>query len=216
MTTLLVDTVTEGMEHIQRAALYVVMQEVNPALVRVAAAWSQSDEDLAELRDVDYVPTVLEPVELEHFYDGHRPSLIGAPIDKYPNVSVMVGRTTISPGSGQYDHQSAYRVPMLVEVMVKATEDEGEETCNRRAHRMVEAVHAVIVANETLGGLVSGFDTEPTGSTTQLFARKKEPHHGDKFLWQGGRIDCIYRKESSRGDTFRGIPSSGELGIDQA
>jgi len=216
MATLLVDTVTEGMEQIQRVVLYALMQELNPALVRVAAAWSASDMNLAALRDVDYAPTTLQSVLPMNFYDGHRPSLIGASIEKYPNVAVIISRATVAPESSQYDHQSCYRVPCLVELMVKATQEEGEEVCNRRAHRMVEAAHAVILANETLGGLVSGFEAEPTGSTTQLFTRKEQSHHGPEWLWQGGRIECVYRKESSRGSTFRGVPSLEVLGIDQA
>lgn len=216
MSNLLVDTVTEGMEHIQRVALYVFVQELNPALIRVEQIWEQSDMDLAALRGVDYVPTELELVLAENFYDGHRPSLIGAPIEKYPNVAVMVSRSTVSPEAGQYDHQECYRIPLLVEVMVKASDEEGEEVCNRRAQRMVEAAHAVLMANPTLGGMVSGFDTAPTGSTTQLFARKERAHHGPKWMWQGGRIECVFRKESSSDTTFRGVPVLGDLGIDQA
>ncbi len=223
MSNLLVDTVTEGREQIQRVALIILSRELNSALERVAEAWEQSDADWAAMREVDYVPTVLESVEAANFHDGHRPSLITAPIDQYPNVAVMVSRSTVSPESAQYDHQEDYRVPLVVEVMVKvspaevlASPDGGEEICNRRAQRMVEAVHAVLTANPTLGGMVSGFATVPTGITTQLFVRKEKAHHGPNWLWQGGRIECVYRKESSNETTFRGIPALADLEIDQA
>lgn len=205
--TLLVDISTAGLEQIQRATLTQLFHGLNDTLVLVQAAWDPSDEQLDELRGLDYVPTVLEPVASENFYEGFRPSLISAPITNYPNVAVMAYTATPGPGTELYDHQEKYRLSLVVEGMVKASPDEGEEACNRRAQRMAEAINAVITADATLGGTVSGLDATPTIRIAELFTRKEKSNYGDHWFWQGCRLEYAVRKEAvigqSHGQSFR-------------
>lgn len=192
----LVDTVSVGLEQIQRAAFMQLFAKLNACLGTVQAAWETSDERFAQVTGREYVPTLLESVEPENFHDGSRPSLIGAPIEKYPNVSVMCYRGTPAPGTDQWDHQDIYRTNLVIETMVKAGPEEGEEVCNRRAHRMVEAAHFALVSDKTLGGVISGFDGTPTTSVSELFTRKERSHVGPHWFWQGGRLEFAVRKEA--------------------
>lgn len=228
MTTI-IGTPSTGSEQIQRAALYVLHKTINEAIGLVQAAWVASDTEHATVFGNTYIPTILEPIQNKNFHEGHRPSLINAPVDRYPNVAVMAYRATPAPGTDLFDHQENYRVSLAVEVMVKAMSEEGEEVCNRRAHRLVDAVHVSLMANTTLGGLVSGFDGTPTTSVTELFTRKDRggndsgqrgarTAYGPEWFWQGGRLEYAVRKEAampSHENHFRNAPTYSSLGIDQ-
>ena len=165
----------------------------------------------------------------ENFHEGFRPSLINAPVEGYPNLAVMAYRATPGPGTELYDHQEKYRVTLVIETMVKAMSEEGEEVCNHRAQRMVQAVHTCLMANQTLGGIVSGFDGTPTVSVTELFTRKDRggdassagtrTSYGPHWYWQGGRMEYAVRKEASlptsHGTNFRSAPTYEGLSVDQ-
>lgn len=227
---LLVDTPSMGLEEIQRAALLVLADTLNEALPLVEAAWAPSDLSFATRMGILYVPTLLELVVPENFVEGYRPSLIDAPIERYPNVASMAYRATPGSGAELYDHQESYRAALTIECMVKATLEEGEAVCNRRAHRMVQAVHTCLMANETLGGIVSGFGGAPTASVTELFTRKDRggdassrgtrTSYGPHWFWQGGRLEYAVRKEAvtpaSHGLNFPTAPTYEGLEIDQA
>lgn len=231
MSQLQVDLPGAGLEVIQRGAFTVLYKQLNTFIGECEAAWEQSDLDFAEMTGVNYVPTTLERVEPENFHAGHTPSLIGAPVDQYPNVVAMCYRATPGPGTEQYDHQSKYRASLIVETMVRGIPDPPNNDLNSpeslaaaamvnsRAQRMVEAVHVCLMANPTLGGVVSGFDGDPTSSVTELFTRKEKTAYGPHWYWQGGRIEYAVRKEASlastHGPNFRSATYEG-LEIDQA
>jgi len=216
MSGLLVDQGTTGLEEIQREALYVLMDNLNDALADMEAYWAPKDEALALRLGIDYVPTTLEPVIPTNFHEGHRPSLIGAPIDRYPNVAVMCFRAAPSAESAAYDHMESYRDALWVEVMVKS--QVSEEECNRRIHRMASAANLCMMAHKTLNGSVSGMDTAPTTNISDLFKRKeKASGYGPEWYWQGARLDYTVRKEAvdppSTGSFLR---TSAPYSIDQA
>lgn len=227
---LLVDTPNAALEEIQRAALLVLADTLNDAIGLVEAAWADSDQSFAERMGRAYTPVVLERVQPENFHEGYRPSLINAPVEQYPNVAAMAYRATPGPGTELYDHQEKYRVALVIEMMVKAMSDDGgEEVCNHRAQRMVQALHTCLMANQTLGGIVSGFDGTPTVSVTELFTRKDRggdpssagtrTSYGPHWFWQGGRLEYAVRKEASlpttHGTNFRSAPTYEGLSVDQ-
>lgn len=227
MSELLVDTSSAGLAEIQRAAFFVLFDTLNGAIDRVNDAWQTSDESFALHTDRPFVPVTMEHVDPVNFHEGHRPSLIDAPIVNYPNVAVMAYRAVPGPGTELYDHQEKYRVNLVVETMVKATEAEGESFCDRRAQRMVTAVNACLMDNPTLGGAVSGFDGTPTVSVTEMFTRQDRggdassrgarASYGPKWFWQGGRLEYAVRKEAvmpTHGNDFR-APTYEGLQVDQ-
>jgi hypothetical protein len=202
--TLLVDQATTGLEEIQREAFYVVLDHINDAIGEVEAYWGPRDEALAVRMGVDYEPTLLERVVSENFHEGHRPSLIKAPITAYPNVSVMCFRATPHGESASHDHMDIYRDTLWIEIMVKS--EVSEEECNRRAHRMATAVNLCVMANTTLNGIVSGLDATPSANITDLFTRKERSAYGPEWFWQGARLEYAVRKEAAHGS-----PSSGSF-----
>lgn len=204
--SLLVDQGTTGLEEIQREARYVLMDNLNDAIDQVESYWVPKDEALALRLGIDYVPTVLERVAPENFHEGHRPSLINAPIEQYPNVAAMCFRATPSAESAAYDQMESYRDVLWVEVMVKS--EVSEEECNRRVQRMATAVNLCMMSHTTLNGIVSGMDTAPTTNVSDLFKRKEKSGYGQDWFWQGARLDYTVRKEavnppSSTGSFFR-------------
>lgn len=218
--SLFVDTAAPSPENIQRAVFYILFEKVNPALVEIAAAWEQSDRDIAELREQEYEPTILEPVQKDKFYEGFRPPMITRPVTDYPNVSVVVNRTVEAPESAQWDHQTVYRNTVVIEAMVKATKAEGEEICNRRAQRMRNALINCLQIDPTLGGTVSGFETGMSSQLSTLFTRERRKEaYGGEFFWQAVQIEFAVNKETARNSPsatdYRAVGSSEDLGIDQ-
>jgi hypothetical protein len=115
-----------GAELIQRAGLLTLFDGLNTNIAAVESLMDTDDQDFATRLGRDYVATELEEVEPENFNEGYRPTLISAPIDNYPNVSVYVNRVTPAPGSETLDQQDAYHDQLVVELMAKS-ETESED-----------------------------------------------------------------------------------------
>lgn len=194
MTTI-INLPTIGIEAIQRAAFKQLFDGLNGALAQMAMFMDTSDQEIALLTGREYVPTALEPVALTNFYEGHRPSLINAAIEKYPNCSVMANQAT--PATlDLIDQADAYRCNLFVEIMAKTTD--SEETVNRRVQRMAEAVNITLMADQSLGGVVTSFDSPPVVVVGDVFVRKEKTSYGAEWLWQGARLEYAVRKEASR------------------
>lgn len=184
-----------GLEPIQRAAFRQLYDGLNGALSQMALFMDRSDEEMATLRGAVYEPTVLEPIDPTNFYEGHRPSLINAAIEKYPNCSVMANQAT--PATlDLIDQADAYRCNLFVEVMAKTTD--SEEVVNRRVQRMAEAVNITMMTDQSLGGVVTAFDGPPVVVVGDVFVRKEKTSYGAEWLWQGARLEYAVRKEAAR------------------
>lgn len=213
MTTL-VNTPILGLEFIQRGAVLLLAKNLNPTIEEIAATMDISDQEFATAMGRTYVPTVVEPIEMENFYEGHRPSLIEAPIEKYPNVAAWTVEAVPSAESAELDHQSSYINMLYVEVMVKSEVD--EEEVNRRVARTAESVHACILRDPTFGGILQGLDGDPTVRLADVFVRRERTSYGDRWFWQGARLEYAVRKEavlpsSSTGSIFRSGPPQYEI-----
>lgn len=187
-------TTSLGFEEIQRAALLTLFDNLNAAITERAAVMDASDQDFATRTNRPYVPLVIEPIAPENFYEGHRPSLIQADVDKYPNVSCWTVRTTMHAESASSDHTSIFNDLLYVEVMVKAIED--EETVNKRLARTVEAVNNVMTLNPTLGDVVTGIGDERNVALSDLFTRRERTNYGPVWFWQGARLEYVVRKDA--------------------
>lgn len=200
---------TIGLELVQRAALVQLFTNLNDAIAEREAFAHESDEALATFMGVPYVETTLEQISHENFYEGHRPSLIKADIDRYPNVSVWSVRGVPHPESAMSDHTNIWSILLFVEIMCKSELDEGE--VNRRVIRTTEAVNAVMQSDPSLEGSVTGFDTDVTPSLSDVFIRKRETNYGEPWYWQGARLEYVVRKDavlpqSASGSNFRALP----------
>jgi hypothetical protein len=184
-----------GMERCARQVLLVLSAELNAELDAQAAAWASLDQELATARGLDYVPADLEHVLPGNFVPGHRPSLLEASVDNYPNVSVMGYRKR--PGGGDQDMDLYWGVnaTVAVELMVKAgpySKDDvsgaGEELVNRRVQRTAEAALNVLARHPNLDGIVEQITSPPVAGITDVFVRT-ELGSDNKWFWQAARIE---------------------------
>lgn len=175
-----------GLERIAREALIVLIDALNDELDVVEAEYTTLDADLAELRRQPIRPIRLEHVQLPNFVLGHRPSLIEAPIENYPNVAVMA-ESAVPATTEDLDHIHIFQDSLVIEIMVRS--EEGEEHVNRRAWRTVEAVNRVIQSNPTLNGLVEGITSPVNAVVTDCLIRTERPSNGPRWFWQGGRLE---------------------------
>lgn len=214
-----------GLEIVERAAFLRFFDYLNTAIDEAQARWTPSDAAFDAHIGRPHVPVVVENIDTENFYEGHRPSLIRAPVESYPNLSVWGVRSTAHPESALMDHTDIFSNLIFVEVMCKATEDEGEGIVSKRINRTCEAVAAVMAADSTLGGVVTGIDGSPALNLSDVFTRKEETTYGAKWFWQGARLEYTVRKDavlpSSRpGSNFRplaaGMTAADMALIDQA
>jgi hypothetical protein len=202
MTTL-VTTPVAGLEEIQRAAFYVFFESFNDVLAEVAGYWATRDTDFDRVTGRSLAPTELEPIPNDNFHEGHKPSLIRSLPDNYPNLAVFAMRASPSSEDASFDQISSWSDSILVEIMVKANE-EDEEIVNRRCQRTAEAAMISLSLNPTLGGAVTGLETNPTVNVSDVFAVTTDTKvpasgsYGERFIWQGASIQYTIRKDSER------------------
>lgn len=212
-----------GLEQVERAAFMRMFNFLNVAIDEAEARWAESDQTFATLVGKPYVPVVVEPIQNMNFFEGHRPSLIRAPIEQYPNCSVWGVRSTPHPESASSDHTDIFNNLLFIEVMCKATEDEG--IVSKRVNRTCEAVHVVMKSDPTLAGVVTGIEGDVSINLSDVFTRKENTSYGPVWYWQGARLEYVVRKDavlpsSSPGSNFRSLPdgmTAADLAlIDQA
>lgn len=210
---------TIGLEEVQRQAFFVLFDNLNETLEIIGSYWDTKDQEFAQHTGREYVQTILEPIQPGNFVEGHAPSLINAPIDRYPNCSVMAYQTTPGAGHAAFDQIDVYRNVLYVDVMVRS--DRSEEEVNRRIHRLVEATNIVLQQHETLNGIVSGHEDGPSITLGDVFTKKERTAYGPHWFWQGARLTYAVRKEAqipsasaSSGSIFR--TQYPDADIDQA
>lgn len=217
MTTLIQQPIL-GLEQIQREGFLLFFDNLNESIAQINEFMAPQDEALAIHIGRDYERTDVEDVAPENFHEGHRPSLINAAITQYPNLSVWSVRATPTPDSASLDQQTAHRILLFVEIMVKS--EKNEEEVNRRILRTVEAVNLCVMSNQTFNGTVYGMDTDPSVEISEVFTRKERSSYGPEWFWQGARLEYAVRKEavhpsSTSGSIFRtATPDAGQSGID--
>jgi hypothetical protein len=173
-----------GLELVERKVALVLFNELNDEIDLQQDKWVDRDEEWNILTGQEPSYVEVEHVEPENYYQGHKPSLVkNAPIERFPNVSVMVyqGR----PNTSIIDQASNFNVTVDIELMVKG---ETEHLVNARIHRTVESVHQVLVRNDKLGGLSFGWSDDPIIQITDIFLRKENTSHGEDWLWSAARI----------------------------
>lgn len=182
-----------GAEFIQKAAFYRLYDNLNAVQLAVQNAMTIYDEEFNTRTGNTLDPLILEPILPENFHEGHRPSLIKAAIEKYPNCSVTMSRAIPAPGSAQLDQMDAYAETLAVEVMVKSIDSERE--VDLRCKRLVEAVNLTFDQDRTLDGAISVID-QPSVIFGDVFTRSEKTSYGPEWFWQGARLEYPVRKNT--------------------
>jgi hypothetical protein len=189
-----------GLEQIGRAILSQLYAGLNAEITASNALWTSRDVEFAAETGLVVPPITLEAVANGNFHHGHIPSLIDAPIEKYPNVAVLAASARPTSDHG-IDQGEEYVVTAYVETMIKSLV--SQEETNARALRMAEAVNAVIERDATLDGLVTGVDLVSV-DITDVFIRREAHARGTEFYWQGSRLDYNVRKPANYLGTYGG------------
>ena len=187
-------TASFGTERLARQIAIHLHASLNAELALVQTQWDALDDDFIDRTGQARRTVTLEPVERRNIYLGHTPSLIEAPVDRYPNVSVMAYEAGHDEEL-QTDHYAAYTINVFAEVMCKSEFDEQE--VNARIQRTTDAVNRIVMADRTLGGLVTALHADPIVEFGDVILRKEDKGHGTSFMWQGARLEWAFRKVSS-------------------
>jgi hypothetical protein len=191
-----------GLEALQTAALVLMHDQINDAIADAEAAGQARDAALGERLGIEMPEIELERVDLTphgssptgNIYFGHRPSLINADINGYPNIAIIADR--FDPLGGGIDQGYDLLDRLRIEIMVKGLGENGEELVNRRIQRTMDAVNAVVQSNPTLGGTVQGLEEQSRGFIGNVFPRKAETSYGTVWYWQGAQLNYAVRKTS--------------------
>jgi hypothetical protein len=172
-----------GLELIELEAGKILFDELNDEIDTQQEKWNARDEDWNTHTGQNPGYIVVEYIEPENYNKGHRPSLIEAPKENYPNLSVMAYQAR--PVALPIDQASSFNVFLDIELMVKG---ETEYEVNARIHRTTEAVHQVLTRNEKLNGTSQGWENDPTIQITDCFKRRSETSSGEEWFWQASRL----------------------------
>ncbi len=196
-----------GLERLQREAFLVLYKNLNQELSILESAWQTLDTQLAVETGRDFDTITLEPVEDMNFHMGHRPSMIEAPIQRYPAVAVMAYQVR-PEGVIQIDQMNQHMDRLFIEIMVKSpqyettTEEasdgqiEAERVVNSRIQRTTDAVNNVIQNHRTLNGVVQEITQTPSVIISDVFPRAAHTSYGQEWLWQGSRLEYEVSKLS--------------------
>src|SRR6266566_8991289 len=107
-----------ALEEISRGAMTVLFDNLNTQITAQNTAWSARDTAFFAHLNRTNLNIQAESVAPGNFYYGHVPSLIDAPIEKYPNISCMA--FNVIPVAGEDDWMEEYAIRMAIEVIVKS------------------------------------------------------------------------------------------------
>lgn len=181
-----------GTEAIQRAAIIVLFDYLNDKIAEMNLTWSVEDDEYWAALNRGNEEWFVEPVDDSNFYAGTVPSLINAPIERYPNVCAICYMAT--PPNSFDDDGEFYAHTLALEVMVKSIN--SEEEVNSRIQKTLDAVHLTFMdslENRTLNNTVPRLNA-PRQTIGDVFIRKERTNIGDRWYWQGGALEYTVNK----------------------
>lgn len=188
---LLSTTNSLGLERLGREVLLRLAASVNSAIHAQTSTWAAADLDFASQMGITYSPLVLESITKANMHLGHVPALIDAPIEQYPNLSVLAPDIKPLPtASAGWDQGDEYLASFYVEIMVKDVE--SQENVNKRCQRTLDAVNSVIVAEPSFTARYSYLSLNAVG-VSDVFIRREIKSRGPEWFWQGARLDYQVR-----------------------
>jgi len=181
-----------GTEIIQRQAIVVLFNYLNTTISSMNSTWSSEDDDFWSSLNRGNQDWFIEPINDANFYAGTIPSLINAPITKYPNVCAIC--YIANPPLSSDDDGEFYNNLLAIEVMVKSLI--SEEEVNSRIQKTLDAIHLTFMnslENRTLNNTVPKLNA-PRQTIGDVFLRRENTNIGEKWFWQGGSLEYVVNK----------------------
>ena len=181
-----------GTETIQREAIIVLYNYLNDMIASMNHTWAVEDDEFWAALSRGNEEWFVEPIADSNFYAGTVPSLINAPIEKYPNLCAICYMAT--PPVSLDDDGELYANTLAIEVMVKSIN--SEEEVNSRIQKTLDAVHLTFMnslENRTLNNTVPRLNA-PRQTIGDVFVRREKTNIGDRWYWQGGALEYVVNK----------------------
>jgi hypothetical protein len=183
------------LEAVQREALIILFNGLNDKIASLKTTWEAEDEALQYALSRGNAHWSIEDISDDNFYPGTIPSLINAPIERYPNLCVICYRGI--PKTSGDDTAENYTNVLAVEIMVKSGQYNGddlldnlyhEQEVNSRIQKTLDAAHLTLLENRTLNNTIPEIPA-PSVSVGDIFVRRETKGVGPKWLWQGGSLE---------------------------
>jgi hypothetical protein len=189
-----------GFETIGRAARLVLAQGVNEQIVKQSDRWGM--EDLA-LQAMGMDPGVgqvdIDEVPIGHIHEGPHQSILLAPPEAFPCISVMAYVSV--PSGEQFDQIDQSDITLFVETYCLAGPvPDGSDTAyetivHRRIQRTTEAVHATLKSSPSLLGTTHPMSLPPRGGIGNAsWLSRGDGGTGPRYLRHGSRLQYTLQR----------------------
>lgn len=184
-----------GFELVGRAVRLLLLDGLNDEIDAQSRRWQSADSALQALGADEGVGQVDVPhVAPQNFHEGPHKSLIEAPPEMFPNVSVMA-YAAVPAAQRSFDQVDSSEITLFVECMaISGPVSDGlevahESIVHRRIQRMTEAAGIVIERDRSLLGTVQALRTPPRGGVgNSSWLRPQKGGSGQKYIWHGSRL----------------------------
>lgn len=183
------------LEKIQRETLVILFNNLNDKIESMRETWETEDDELLYSLGRGNTTWTVENIPDENFYPGTIPSLIKAPVERYPNVCVICYRGI--PKTSSDDTAELYTHVLAIEIMTKSGFYDSndifdtlfhEQEVNSRIQKTLDAAHLTILDNRNLNNIIPELPA-PNVSVGDIFVRTERDGAGNKWLWQGGSLE---------------------------
>jgi putative lipoic acid-binding regulatory protein len=184
-----------GAESILEQVEIALMADINDALEVVYTSLEDQDTARALRRGIEYTPITWDPVPPDHFHVGNFPRqvLSEVPAEFYPYIVLAVEDMVPDAESANLDHTAAFRQALVVHSLASATNDEGSEIVYRRALRMGEAVHMVLVNNKTTRNMLKGIVNPTRGQSSVPWTYRENGRNENRAWYQAVGISYMIK-----------------------
>lgn len=184
-----------GFELVARAVRLLLLEGLNNEIDVQSARWVDADSALQSMGADEGVGQVdVTHVDPSNFHEGPHKSLIEAPPEMFPNVSVMA-YAAVPSASRFADQVDSSEITLFVECMAisgpvpDGLEVAHESIVHRRIQRMTEAASIVVERDRMLIGTVHAMRTPPQGGVgNSSWLRPQKAGGGQRFIWHGSRL----------------------------
>lgn len=192
-----------GFEEISRAARHMLITNLDDGLAEQEAKWATADLQEQAEWGATVGQVELERFDPSHIFAGPHRSMIEAPPELFPNISIMA--YVAKADADDFDQLDTSMITMFVETMVitgpigESAQDllDHETIVHRRIQRTTEAVCDVFKRDPMLMGTVRPFQRPPNGGIGESsWVRREDKGKGPRFLWQGSRLQYTLQRDS--------------------